>query len=170
LINNSIYTDYLTGLQNKRGINKYFDDLPPLLNVYLAVIFIDVNKLKIINDCYGHREGDVAIVSISKIILKTVRKNDLTARIGGDEFLIALLANSKKDAYLLVDRLNEELEVYNKNTQKPYKLSISVGISITPPNVHIEKEKIIADADNKMYLQKNKKYLRVLKKTKKADR
>ncbi len=144
--------------------------MPPLLNVYLAVIFIDVNKLKIINDCYGHREGDVAIVSISKIILKTVRKNDLTARIGGDEFLIALLANSKKDAYLLVDRLNEELEVYNKNTQKPYKLSISVGISITPPNVHIEKEKIIADADNKMYLQKNKKYLRVLKKTKKADR
>jgi diguanylate cyclase (GGDEF)-like protein len=112
-MNNSIYTDYLTGLQNKRGVNKYFDVLPAVLNNYFVVIFIDINNFKAINDTYGHKEGDHAIVTFSKIIAKSVRKNDLTARMGGDEFLIASIVNKEEEAGLIVDRLNEELNIYN---------------------------------------------------------
>jgi diguanylate cyclase (GGDEF)-like protein len=155
LINNSFYIDYLTGLNNSRGVNKYFDDLSPVLNNFLVVIFIDIDGFKLINDVWGHKEGDNAIITFSKIISKGIRKNDLVARIGGDEFLIAAVVNKEDEADFIVDKINKELLLYN-NLDNRYKLSMSYGISITPPNVRIDKEEIIKDADEKMYLQKNK--------------
>ena len=156
LINNSFYLDYLTGLQNKRGVNKYFGDLPAVLNNYLIVIFIDIDDFKAINDAYGHKEGDNAIIAFSKIISRSVRKNDLVARIGGDEFLIVAVTNSENEANLIADRINSELRLYNNTPDNSYKLSMSCGVNIVPPHAQIDKEKVISQADEKMYINKDK--------------
>lgn len=156
LINSSLYTDYLTGLQNIRGINKFFDNLPNVISNYLAVIFIDLNHFKSINDKYGHKEGDLIISNFSNIIARLVRKNDLAARIGGDEFLIAALINNEDELGLIIKRIEAEVDTYNKYSNKPYKLSISCGSSLVKPNVFIDKEKIINEADKRMYDKKNK--------------
>ena len=157
LINSSIYLDYLTGLQNKKGVNKYFDELPSVLNNYLAVIFIDINDFKHINDVYGHKEGDDAIVDFSKVLSKAARKNDLVSRFGGDEFLIASIVNSEDGTKLIIERIEIELGISNKQSNKEYELSISYGVSITYPNTQINKEKMISEADEKMYIHKNKR-------------
>lgn len=156
LINSSLYTDYLTGLQNIRGINKFFDDLPNVISNYLAVIFIDLNDFKSVNDEYGHKEGDLIISNFSNIISRIVKKNDLAARIGGDEFLIASIINNKDELDLIIKKIESEVNIYNKNSNKPYKLSISCGTSLVEPNVFIDKEKIINQADRRMYDKKNK--------------
>lgn len=156
LISNSLNIDYLTGLQNKRGINRFFDNLPNIISSYLAVIFIDLNDFKTINDVYGHKEGDLAIVTFSKIITKVTRKNDLAARIGADEFLITVIVNNEEELKLIIRRIETELDLCNKILNKPYNLSMSCGSIIVNPNIPFDKDKIISDADRIMYKQKNK--------------
>lgn len=157
LINNNLNNDFLTGLQNRRGIDKFFSKIPNTINGYLAVIYIDINGFKAINDNYGHKEGDEALITFSKIINKVIRINDLAGRHGGDEFLIAMLLNAESEYKIVINRLLSELDKYNQKEIKPYKLSFSYGLSITKPNELINKDKIIETADYNMYKHKIKK-------------
>lgn len=153
---NSMYIEYLTGLKNMRGVDKYFGDLPQTLDNYLIVLYIDFNQFKRINDMYGHKEGDSALCVFSKILLRNLKADDLAARIGGDEFLIVTKLNKPNNVKLIIKKIKNEVNKFNANTTKPYKLSISYGYSINPPGVIIDKDRLIDEADKKMYEDKMK--------------
>jgi diguanylate cyclase (GGDEF)-like protein len=156
LINTNLSVDYLTNLQNRRGIEKYFSGLGPQIGHYLAVLFIDVNGFKSINDKFGHAEGDFVLAALAKMILKVTKISDLSARVGGDEFLIAIQGR-EAEYQMVIHKLLIEIDKFNEREQKPYKLEITYGVCLTPPNQHIDKDIIIKTADNDMYKRKSEK-------------
>ena len=149
-------TDMLTGIANRRAgvlsleeaIKNYPKTKP------LTVCFIDLNKLKHINDTYGHAEGDFAIITISSICSELLEANHQICRMGGDEFLI-MMPNTRADqAQTYINKIHQHLYKVNQGLGKSYKLEISVGIIEYDPESHQGMEHLIEEADQMMYMDK----------------
>ncbi len=147
--------DDLTGLHNRRG---FFNRANNFLNhqeVHEAYLFfIDFDNLKKINDKYGHKEGDMALKTISKILKETFRKKDIVARIGGDEFVVLTDVENFKNAKELKERINKKIEEINKLKIFPYKLSVSIGIAKYDPTKIKNIDELIILSDEDMYREK----------------
>ncbi|SHE91099.1 MULTISPECIES: GGDEF domain-containing protein [Caloramator] len=139
-------------LNRKAGLEK----LNTLLKNYslrspISIIYVDLNNLKMINDNYGHSEGDKAIIRISKIFKQSVKKDDFVVRLGGDEFLIVLLNSDEKNAEKIIEVINEKINVLNLSSR--VELSISCGVA-TYTQEYINIEDFINEADRRMYENK----------------
>ena len=156
LVSSSITIDYLTKAQNKFGIELYFSQLPKKIDEYFGIIFFDLDVLKEINDKFGHAEGDIVLIDFAKILMLKLNKRMMAGRLGGDEFLILLRTKDLQIINNLLKEINNEVDKYNKN-KLSYKLKYSYGVSICEPNEIIEKDKLIEEADKKMYEQKQSK-------------
>ena len=126
-----IYTkDALTGLYNKHG---YLHRETLLLqeaaeNQSTVTCFLfDLNRLKYINDHYGHNEGDFAIQVIGHALSSVTRSTDICARFSSDEFYLLTMDYTKEDADELLTRVYKYLDNYNKISHKEYKISASGG-------------------------------------------
>lgn len=121
-------------------------------------VFMDLDHLKEINDTFGHSQGDVALVAMSKMLHQTVRNNDLVARIGGDEFVGMFIIDSPDYADTFKERLVKVFNKYNAISGLPYYVEASIGIAHFTCNQGLEISKIVNDADH--YLYEAKKYKR----------
>ena len=152
--------DELTGLNNRRGFLLLADhqmsvakrDKKPL-----ALLFIDLNNLKTINDNFGHREGDRAIADAATILKETFRESDIVARVGGDEFCVLMTADNELDVDTPVARLNTNVELHNAQGTRPYKVSLSVGKANYDPNEPVPIDDLMRQADELMYQAKQSK-------------
>ena len=156
-LRNLSLTDPLTGLYNRRGLLTLADQQLKTARrnkSSVSLIMADLDGLKRINDTLGHQEGDTAILEIAKILKETFRQSDILARLGGDEFAALLPDGSKKAAKALTDRLQQCLRELNKDQDRPYKLSISVGTVTLPADQLQSLEDLIAWADALMYEEK----------------
>lgn len=95
----------------------------------LGIVYIDMDKLKTINDTYGHEMGDKAILNVTNILVSTTRERDLIARMGGDEFVIVVeeMTGSKSTAYGLAKRL---LKATVKQNNEKYSTTLSMGVHV----------------------------------------
>ncbi|GAB4117238.1 MAG: sensor domain-containing diguanylate cyclase [Candidatus Caldatribacteriota bacterium] len=118
--------------------------------------YIDVNNLKAINDNYGHKEGDYAIVSSTKCIKESVRKTDLLCRLGGDEFLLILPECGIEQAENLWQKIIKRLDSINSKKDKPYQISLSHGFTQFNPGDKKTADQLLAEADSRMYMEKTK--------------
>ncbi|HEY9295802.1 MAG TPA: GGDEF domain-containing protein, partial [Phormidium sp.] len=119
-------------------------------------LFIDLDGLKQINDNLGHEIGDRAIVDAARILQQSCRDEDIIARLGGDEFVI--LATSDLDnAETIRDRLQANIASFNQKSDRPYQLSMSIGIQCSLPQDNVALETLLAQADELMYTQKRNK-------------
>nr|WP_288885230.1 GGDEF domain-containing protein [uncultured Eubacterium sp.] len=118
-------------------------------------MFIDVDGLKVINDTYGHKEGDVTIVAVSRTIKMACGAMDVCGRIGGDEFVV--VGRGENFAKIFEDRFNFELEKQNKNLNKPYELDASIGYITTTPEESDSLIDLVQQADAEMYKVKRTK-------------
>lgn len=151
------YHDNLTGLPNRL----LFDDR--LRNVIalarrdksgVAVIFIDLNRFKLVNDTYGHRVGDAMLRQVGNRIAKCVRESDTVARLGGDEFAILLPATSNTtDAEIVVQKIATELEKPFEVSGKQLHIGVSAGIAFYPEH-GIDGSMLLNAADEAMYRAK----------------
>jgi diguanylate cyclase (GGDEF)-like protein len=157
IITHSISTDFLTGMQNRIGLERYFAKFPKTINSYFAVIFVDMDDLKSINDKLGHMMGDQAIKEFSDIILNEIRYKDFVARIGGDEFVIIKTVTELEHASKLMQAIQRSVDNFNNNGTRHYKLEYSWGLSYTSPRQIIDKQKLLDEADAKMYEVKKTK-------------
>lgn len=151
-------TDQLTGISNRFGFNKianYLFNYAQRDKVALSLLFIDVDDFKSINDNYGHHEGDEALKNISNLLLSSIRGMDVVARLGGDEFVVLYLNTKNESTEVLVNRVYDNLALMNKNLNKPYNLSISIGYETSVPTVHCTLDDYIKKADQAMYQIKN---------------
>src|SRR3990170_2329733 len=148
--------DELTGLTNRRGFKLLATLLISMANrmqVNATMFFIDVDNLKMINDQYGHIEGDRALVQIAKILKTTYRSADIIARISGDEFVILALDSTEHTRGAMMDRLLER-ETLQIHLSHPYRLSFSVGYSRYEWEQPRSLESLFQEADQSMYERK----------------
>lgn len=122
-----------------------------------CIAFIDLDGLKIINDIFGHQEGDRAIKSISNVLMANVREKDIVFRYGGDEFVIVFTKCTKMLAEKALQRMYSKINVLNESGAYPYLLSFSHGImEINPEDMH-DIESVINSVDQLMYENKKRK-------------
>lgn len=118
-----------------------------------SLIFLDMNDLKIINDTYGHKAGDMALVHIAKTMISTLRDSDIVGRLGGDEFGIILPKASEDNADRKAKQILSTLE------KKPLildgkKISLKIAYGIYPLHSGLSPDQALENADKKMYSHK----------------
>lgn len=154
------FRDELTGLYNRRGfltLAQHQLKIARRTNSGLLLCFIDLDGLKQINDAFGHREGDQALIKTAELLRKVVRDSDIIARMGGDEFTILAIDASDDSAESIVARLQESLKNYTAQEDRHYELSLSVGVARCDPENALSIEELMRMADEALYRQKRSK-------------
>lgn len=146
--------DTLTGIYNRRAIDPFFAKIKTMTdsnNQKLAVMLIDVDNFKMVNDQFGHKEGDLLLKGLSSQLVKSVRKTDIVARWGGDEFII-LAPNITKREHVqeIIERINDNLK--NLSTSQ-IGVSVSIGVAVYPAEGKTFDE-LLKAADKRMYNMK----------------
>ena len=150
--------DELTGVYNRRAFNKRANKIY-YSNKSMFLMLMDVDDFKIINDKYGHLEGDKALIQIARILNRAINntnKNYSLARYGGDEFVIVGNVQNENEVVQLIAKIEEEEKKYNKETNNKYNIELSIGYAIQNDN-HTSVEDLIKEADNLMYAKKRKR-------------
>ncbi len=152
--------DELTGLYNRRAflaLGEQHLRLTRRTKKSFLLCFADLDKLKHINDTYGHREGDIAIIKTAEILKMTFRQADIIARFGGDEFTIIAIDATSEDIRVLKNNLQNNVDKYNQGVKKPYQIHISMGVALYEKGEDPSLERLISAADNDLYEQKRKR-------------
>ena len=146
------YTDELTGLVNRRRCEEFFDELDESASNYVVVGF-DLNNLKIVNDTFGHDEGDRFIKAFAEILGSVFGKHGLVGRIGGDEFIVMIKDAAKVDVKDLIDRMNEQIDKKNQEKQG-WKMSAAYGVCAASEGGVKTSRYAYKVADERMYRKK----------------
>ncbi len=153
-------TDELTGLLNRRGLFTIAQNqcvLATRNNFDISFIFIDIADLKTINDKYGHKTGDTALVDTANILMQSFRTSDIIGRIGGDDFIAIAACPTDTASSLVTKRLRDNLEAHNENPDIPYKLSLNIDLIMYDHDNPCSIDDMLTTADKLMYEQKRKK-------------
>ena len=145
------YHDSLTGLFNQAFIEEEIQRLDTARQLPISVIMADLDNLKLVNDAFGHVEGDKLIIQTGNLLRSCCRQEDIVARCGGDEFLVLLPGTSLQDAGKIADRIREGCNGNLKENFIP--LSIALGLA-AKTDVTEDFVQIIRKADEEMYLDK----------------
>jgi diguanylate cyclase (GGDEF)-like protein/PAS domain S-box-containing protein len=156
--------DELTGLYNRRGFLAFCKQHRNSLhraNKCGVLVYADLDGLKRINDSFGHKEGDRALVKTAELLKETFRSADVLGRLGGDEFTALAAVEPDGGVEKLIARLEEKFENYNNLKIVPYKLSISIGVAQLDSDASQSMEDLMAHADLAMYENKRAKRMEV---------
>jgi diguanylate cyclase (GGDEF)-like protein len=149
-------TDDLTGFFNRRGFLAAASQQLKLAQrdrQSVLLLFCDVDNLKSINDTFGHRAGDLALVRTADALEETFRGSDILARLSGDEFAVLAWEASVPNGRAMLSRLVKNLEKANA-LETRYKLSLSVGVARYDPQLPLPLGELMAAADRDMYKHK----------------
>jgi len=154
-----VYRDELTGLCNRRGLERQINELilhAKSLGRNVNAFFIDVNGLKKINDTLGHGIGDRALLETSEVVRQGFGESAICARIGGDEFAVFQLADQEQLYQTEIERIEDGLAELNRRVNRLYCLSLSIGVSQYSPGEKFDLRKLLQQADTNMYRAKGK--------------
>lgn len=143
--------DYLTKLYNRFHFEQEFDRLNVERQHPISFVMCDVNGLKLVNDVFGHLEGDKLLQEAATIIKKAVRGEDIVARWGGDEFAILLPQTSHEDAQKVINRI---LDLTEKAYYQNVKPSIAVGLATKEKETDLIQD-TLNTAEEEMYKNKS---------------
>jgi len=131
----SAHTDPLTGLANRRLLNEYFKGEVERARRYkrpISIMYIDIDNFKAVNDRFGHAAGDRMLKGMAWILVKSTRKADTPARIGGDEFALILPETMENGVRSVEKRIREKFMALAKRYRWPVGLSIGAAVSAKP--------------------------------------
>ena len=150
------HQDSLINLPNRRGFMRELERLIARVDRYgigAAMLFVDLDGLKMINDTFGHRTGDEALIQVANLLASGVRHSDVVARIGGDEFGVLLEASDEEAAHETATRLVELIsncEFVHDGDALPLSVAIGVGMIDALDTA----EEVMERADEAMYRRK----------------
>ena len=153
-------TDELTGLHNRRGFTAIAEQQLKLARrsrAPLHIGFIDMDGMKAINDRFGHAVGDEALKDIAAILRSSFRDSDVLARLGGDEFVVLAIGADDQTMERIQERLVAAVGKTNRQAQRPYALSLSLGVVACDVESGTTLDQMIEEADRRMYLAKGQK-------------
>jgi diguanylate cyclase (GGDEF)-like protein len=150
------HEDSLVDLPNRRGFVRALERIIDRVNRYqekAALLFVDLDGLKQINDSFGHQAGDEALIQVARLLVGGVRKSDVVARIGGDEFAVLLVHSdaetARETSARLIDLIAGSELRHNGNA-----LPLSVAIGAAEIDGEDTPETVMARADAEMYRRK----------------
>ena len=152
-------TDSMTKLYNRRYFTEISDsmfDLAKRNDTALAVIMIDIDDFKFINDTYGHGIGDKVIIDIAKILQNCSRKSDIVSRWGGEEFLMLLPQTEQDGVLIIAEKIRDIIENKGIHLDKNQQIHFTVSIGVSLVNIYNELnlEASIHRADKALYQAK----------------
>ncbi len=150
ILETKVQLDGLTGLYNRDYLESYFESHKKDINT-LSMILIDIDHFKLVNDEHGHLVGDKALQRISSYISSNLRKNDILARWGGEEFTVLCPETSKEEAVQLSEKLRALIE--NQSQEYIGKLTCSFGVSEYSSGESFKD--FFERTDKAMYISKN---------------
>jgi diguanylate cyclase (GGDEF)-like protein len=156
LLDRLAHQDWLIELPNRRGFMRQLEMLIAKVSRYgesAAMLFVDVDGLKLVNDTLGHHAGDHALIHVGELLAKGIRKDDCVARLGGDEFGILLCHANEESALETARRLIERI-AEAKFAWDGVTLPLSVAIGVTAIQADDEPESVMCRADQAMYRHK----------------
>ena len=150
--------DDLTKLPNRRYFYARLQEEMDLAREYrrhLAVLVLDVDGFKAINDGYGHHAGDVVLANVGKLLAAAVRTSDIPARIGGDEFAVIMPDTNKNGAFVVAQRLRESMEGALVLDEGGLQVCLRVSIGVAGyPWAGDTADAVVQQADTRMYAAK----------------
>lgn len=151
--------DSLTSLYNRRYLEEFLLKLihqSDRANMPIAVMMLDIDYFKRINDVYGHDVGDIVLKELSQLFSNEIRQGDLAARYGGEEFIIVLYNTSEDIAKIRAEEIKKAVSQlqFRYGAEKTSSITISIGISVFPNDGKTASE-LIAVADKALYFAKN---------------
>jgi len=152
--------DELTGLANRRGffaLGEHQLLVSARTRAAVALLFVDVDGLKRVNDELGHSMGDQLLKEAADVIRETIRTSDLAGRLGGDEFCVLLVGDPELHPHRALERLRETTAIHNQRPGRDFHLSLSIGLSAIPAGRSVTLEELIDAADEGMYEDKRAK-------------
>lgn len=156
--------DVLTGILNRRGFNKVAEEMlrqGKELKSDVILSYVDMNNLKIINDRFGHDDGDFALKTISKLLTEIIDCKGVVGRIGGDEYAFVYYGELFEDE--LSEVIRERFAAFNEASDKEYNITVSCGFFRVKPDEDISLDDAMAMADQDLYIAKQNKDNRILK-------
>ena len=149
-------TDFLLGIPNRRGLERELQRAIGYIKRYHAsgaLIVLDVDRLKPINDAFGHAAGDEVLKAIAAMLTRQVRASDVVGRLGGDEFALLLWNLSETDARAKAQALEQAIDGLNFCFDgRTVTAGASAGIAILAPQT--DARRVLAEADRAMYVRK----------------
>ena len=149
-IEQQAYTDFLTGLYNRRFYEEELKRLSTDRNLPLTLVIADVNGLKLTNDAFGHAAGDNLLRKLALVLKEVCRQDDIVARIGGDEFILLLPRTDAAEAERIIHRISQAILRQKKEL---VILSASFGWA-TQTAVGMEMQDVFKEAEDNMYRNK----------------
>lgn len=152
--------DDLTDLSNRRGfmlLAQQSFHVNRRESIPASLVFIDLDGFKLVNDNFGHAEGDQALVEFARLLKSTFRSSDIIARLGGDEFIVLLSNSPKEKVEKTIARMRGSLNKLNQEARKGYQISFSYGIVEFDPDKDLTIESMLAAGDALMYETKRSK-------------
>jgi diguanylate cyclase (GGDEF)-like protein len=152
-------TDALTGIANRSNMEMALTNEFERSKRYdapLAVIFLDIDNFKVVNDTYGHQKGDEVLVAVASLLQKFCRTNDVAARYGGEEFLMLLPHSNAQGAFKIAERVREEvMKMTFFWKESPFSVTISCGVAELNKDFMGNAEQLVAAGDRALYDAKN---------------
>jgi diguanylate cyclase (GGDEF)-like protein len=154
--------DELTGLYNRRGFHILTEEQLTKAGTVgkpYAIVYADMDELKLINDNNGHAAGDIALKDAAGALSVSVRDSDIVARLGGDEFGLFVLLDTLEHARMVKTRLEKavaEAESEGRRRGREWNLSMSFGL-VASDKFSVKLDKLLADADQNLYQEKMNK-------------
>jgi len=156
--------DGLTNVYNRRYFENTFNEEFQRAKRYkrrLALLFLDLDNFKTINDTYGHKQGDIILKEVAALLQRNSRKIDSVCRYGGDEFAVILPETDWKGASLKARNISTHVQTYHftniTNTKNPFRIEISIGISVLSGAVNTADDMII-ESDKLLFKAKKRNH------------
>lgn len=157
MVRHLAFHDTLTDLPNRRYFMKHLRDeviRSKSESKMFAVMFLDLDHFKQVNDSWGHETGDIILHKTAERLQSSVRKNDVIARLGGDEFTALLKDITSRDEVLeIIKRIRENFESPLEVTQRPITVSFSIGVAMYPGD-GLDADLLLTRADTALYAVK----------------
>jgi len=160
-LHESSIRDPLTGIKNRR----YFDTTMDIEwkrgvrnSKQMALMLIDIDHFKRVNDSYGHPKGDEVLIAVAKLLEKNMqRAGEFVSRLGGEEFAIVIPNSDENCSILFAEKLRLEISslVFQDDASKNFSITASFGTACAAPNPHNRQKNLFKFADKALYIAKN---------------
>lgn len=154
IIKKMSHTDVLTNVFNRRYIGEQLSTLERKKKTGYAVILLDLDHFKLINDQYGHEVGDTVLQRVAVILCGTTREQDIVGRFGGEEFILILKEQNLQQAIEVAERCRKIIEQEKIPLETGDILNMSASFGVALSESHLNKEQTIRMADRALYLAK----------------
>lgn len=148
--------DSLTGLGNRTAYEEYLANFNRKSNNVLAVLYIDLDDFKSINDLFGHHEGDKVLKAFAKHLEDIFDGKGVPIRLGGDEFIVLIKENQEEIVEDYIKALKNTIDAYNARSNRPYAIKFSYGMAIFN-NTYKSVHELIQYSDKLMYEEKKRR-------------